>query len=365
MTRILVVVLNWNGLDDTLACLDALEQQTHGDFDVLVIDNGSVGDDVGRLAERISVAEDLSSRRDADDPASSSPLPPGRGHVGPRVTLHTEPQNRGFAGGVNVGIRRALDEGYGAVALLNNDAIPEPDWLESLDAALERTGASVATGLMLRASDDAALRGTIDTAGDAMSIWGMPFPRGRGDAGHTAPGSGPVFSASGGASLFRAELFRDIGLFDETFFAYFEDVDVGFRARLAGHAIVYEPSAVVHHQIGATSGRIPGFTVRQTFQNLPVLLTKNVPRGLRRRIVPRFLLLFAMMLGKATLTGSARPAWSGLVRGIRLAFGHGRRERERIQSARRVSTGDIDAMLWHELPPGQAGMRRLQRPFRR
>ena len=336
MIRTLVVVLNWNGLDDTLDCLTALEAQTHDAFDVLVIDNGSVGDDVARLRER-----------------------------GGSFTLHTEPTNLGFAGGVNVGIRRALAEGYDAVALLNNDATPEPTWLEVLDAALDRTGASIATGLLVRRSDDADLDGTIDTAGDAVSTWGMPFPRYRGRPAHEAPEQGPVFSASGGASLFRTDLFRDIGLFDETFFAYFEDIDIGFRARLRGHAIIYDPAAVAHHKIGATSGRIPGFTVRQTFQNLPVLITKNVPRGLRRMIVPRFVLLFGMMLAKATLTGSAKPAWSGLRRGLRLAASHGRAERRRIQGSRTAAPGDIDAMLTHDLPPEQHGMRKLRRVIRK
>lgn len=336
MIRTLVVVLNWNGLDDTLDCLTALEAQTHDAFDVLVIDNGSVGDDVARLRER-----------------------------GGSFTLHTEPTNLGFAGGVNVGIRRALAEGYDAVALLNNDATPEPTWLEVLDAALDRTGASIATGLLVRRSDDADLDGTIDTAGDAVSTWGMPFPRYRGRPAHEAPEQGPVFSASGGASLFRTDLFRDIGLFDETFFAYFEDIDIGFRARLRGHAIIYDPAAVAHHKIGATSGRIPGFTVRQTFQNLPVLITKNVPRGLRSMIVPRFVLLFGMMLAKATLTGSAKPAWSGLRRGLRLAASHGRTERRRIQGSRTAAPGDIDAMLTHDLPPEQHGMRKLRRVIRK
>lgn len=335
MIRTLVVVLNWNGLDDTLDCLTALEAQTHDAFDVLVIDNGSVGDDVARLRER-----------------------------GGSFTLHTEPTNLGFAGGVNVGIRRALAEGYDAVALLNNDATPEPTWLEVLDAALDRTGASIATGLLVRRSDDADLDGTIDTAGDAVSTWGMPFPRYRGRPAHEAPEQGPVFSASGGASLFRTDLFRDIGLFDETFFAYFEDIDIGFRARLRGHAIIYDPAAVAHHKIGATSERIPGFTVRQTFQNLPVLITKNVPRGLRRMIVPRFVLLFGMMLAKATLTGSAKPAWSGLRRGLRLAASHGRAERRRIQGSRTAAPSDIEAMLTHDLPPEQRGMRKLRRVIR-
>jgi len=341
--RTLVVVLNWNGLADTLECLDALRDQTHDRFDVLVIDNGSAGDDAARLRER---TEELTSTGDAGE------------HL-PTFVLHTEPENLGFAGGVNVGIRWAFAGDYEAVALLNNDAVPDPEWLASLDAALERTGASVAASLMLQPG------GLIDTAGDAVTTWGMPFPRFRGRPAHEAPESEPVFSASGGASMYRASLFRDIGMFDETFFAYFEDIDVGFRARLKGHAIVYEPSAIVHHKIGATSGKIPGFTVRQTFQNLPVLITKNVPKGLRRIIVPRFVLLLTMMLAKATLTGSARPAWSGLARGLRLAWSHGRRERRRIQGSRTAAVGDIDAMLTHDLPPEQSGMRRLRKLIRR
>lgn len=349
MMRTLVVVLNWNGLDDTLACLDALERQTHDAFDVLVIDNGSAGDDAARLRERIGHAA-----------LGVTP------HAGRReFALHEEPENLGFAGGVNVGIGHALDTGYEAVALLNNDAVPDPTWLAALDAALERTGASIATGLMLRASDDPILNGTIDTAGDAMSTWGMPFPSARGLDAAAAPEAAPVFSASGGASLFRRELFVDIGLFDDAFFAYFEDIDVGFRARLRGHAIVADPAAVVHHKIGASSARIPGFTVRQNFQNLLVLLTKNVPRGLRRVILPRFALLYAMMLAKATVTGSARPAWTGALRGARLALGHGLRERRRIQGSRSAPTPDIAAMLTHDLPPEQHGMRRLLRFFGR
>ncbi|GGF39295.1 hypothetical protein GCM10010922_13290 [Microbacterium sorbitolivorans] len=355
MMRTLVVVLNWNGLADTLECLDALASQTHDHFDVLVIDNGSVGDDVARLRERLEI---LNIARDSDDSAEKGGSSSDRQNPTTFV-LHLEPENLGFAGGVNVGIRWAFAGDYEAVALLNNDAVPDAGWLANLDSALTRTGASIAASLMLQEGE------VVDTAGDGMSTWGMPFPRHRGIPAHDAPGSEPVFSASGGASLFRTQLFRDIGMFDETFFAYFEDIDIGFRARLRSHAIVYEPSAIVHHKIGATSGKIPGFTVRQTFQNLPVLLTKNVPKGLRHIIVPRFVVLFAMMLAKATVTGSAKPAWSGLARGIRTALTHGRRERRRIQGSRTAAVGDIDAMLTHDLPPGQAGMRRLRKLIRR
>ena len=355
MMRTLVVVLNWNGLADTLECLDALARQTHDRFDVLVIDNGSAGGDAARLRERVEI---LNMTRDSDDSGETEGFSTHRQNLATFV-FHAEPENLGFAGGVNVGIRWAFAGDYEAIALLNNDAVPDDTWLERLDAALERTDASAAASLMLQPS------GMIDTAGDAVSTWGMPFPRYRGRPAHDAPEPQPVFSASGGATLYRTELFRDIGLFDETFFAYFEDIDVGFRARLKGHAIVYEPSAAVHHKIGATSGSIPGFTVRQSFQNLPILLTKNVPKGLRHIIVPRFILLYVMMLAKATLTGSAVPAWRGAARGLRLAATHGRRERRRIQGSRTAATADIDAMLTHDLPPEQSGMRHLRKLIRR
>jgi GT2 family glycosyltransferase len=274
------------------------------------------------------------------------------------------PDNLGFAGGVNIGIRLAQQEGYDAVALLNNDAIPEPGWLAALVAALDDGETSIATGLLVRRSDDPALDGTIDTAGDQLSIWGMPFPSGRGAERGSAPAAGEVFAASGGASLFRTGLFDEIGLFDETFFAYFEDVDVSFRARLAGHRVVYEPAAVAHHRIGATSGRIPGFTVRQTFKNLPLLLVKDVPRGLRHRVYPRFALLLTMMLAKTVVNGTAPHALRGLGGAAALLFRHALPERRRIQSSAVVSADDIDRLLWHDLPPEQSGMRKLLAPFR-
>lgn len=334
--RVLVVVLNWNGVDDTEECLDALARQTYADADVLVIDNGSEPDDVRRLRAR---AADGSFR------------------------LRLHPENLGFAGGVNAGIRLARHDGYDAVALLNNDALPEPEWLASLVSALETSGAAVATGLLVRRSDDAEVAGTIDTAGDGLSVWGMPFPQGRGEAREDAPASGAVFSASGGASLYRAALFDEIGLFDETFFAYFEDVDIGFRARLAGHEIVYEPSAVAHHRIGATSGRIPGFTVHQTFKNLPLLLVKDVPAGLRRKVYPRFALLLTMMLAKTVVGGTLPHALRGLASAIRLTVTHALPERRHIQSSRVATAADIDRLLLHDLPPEQHGMRKLLAPF--
>ena len=120
----------------------------------------------------------------------------------------------------------------------------------------------------------------------------MPFPRNRGERTISSPESDFVCGATGGASLYKTSLFKEIGLFDESFFAYYEDVDISFRAQLAGHKVYFTNKAIAYHKQGATSSKIPGFTVYQTFKNIPLLYTKNVPSGLLLPIGVRLLLLY-------------------------------------------------------------------------
>ena len=131
---------------------------------------------------------------------------------------------------------------------------------------------AIVTGRLLMADGS-----TVDSTGDFYSVWGLAFPRDRGEAAEPVRPSGEVFAASGGASLYRSALFADVGLFDEDFFAYFEDVDVSFRAQLAGHRVHYCAAAVAYHDQGATSRKLAGFATEQYFRNLPLLLVKNVP----------------------------------------------------------------------------------------
>ena len=101
-------------------------------------------------------------------------------------------------------------------------------------------------------------------------------------------------------------MLKQIGLFDEDFFAYYEDVDISFRAQLAGWKVAYAPKAVAYHQIGATSSKIKGFTTYQTMKNLPMLLWKNVPAGLLISVVPRFSLPIQLLVQcPGTRTGLA------------------------------------------------------------
>jgi GT2 family glycosyltransferase len=251
------VIPTWNGYDMLEECLGALDHQTLRPSQTIVVDNGSTDGTVERLRVRW-----------------------------PDVEVIALPTNQGFAAGCNRGIDAAdptLD-----IVLLNNDARPEPTWLAHLQQAAR--DASPAVGVL-----SAKLIGTdglIDSSGDFLTTWGMPFQRGHGepDEGqydeHTE-----VFSACGGASLYRRAMLQELGAFDEAYFAYYEDVDLSFRARLAGWDIRLVPAAIVIHQGGGTSGRIHGFRRYHATRNIWYLIVKNVPAPMLPGFVLRTLIV--------------------------------------------------------------------------
>ncbi|HRN90152.1 MAG TPA: glycosyltransferase family 2 protein [Candidatus Saccharibacteria bacterium] len=325
--KLAVVVLNWNGISDTALCLDALHKQTVP-LTVIVVDNGSSDDSVQVLENRSD------------------------------IILLKQPANLGFAGGVNVGIKYATENNFDAVALLNNDAVADKGWLTELVKTTETDEKiGIVTSLLL--SEDGNL---IDSTGEQYSKWGLPFPRSRGDKLANAPKSGLVFGATGGASLYKTALFKDIGLFDEGFFAYYEDVDISFRAQLAGWKVAYEPKAIAYHKQGATSKKIPGFTVYQTFKNLPLLFLKNVPHGLLFRTGVRFYFAYWLMLFNAIAKGSGIPAIKGLGKSFILGF-KALSDRKDIQKNKRVTYKYIQSIMWDDLPPEQTGLRKLRKLF--
>lgn len=329
MTSVLIVVLNWNGLEDTLRCVDSLLKQTYKKYEILVVDNGSRG----------------GAPRELDELSKTHS----------RISILKNPVNLGFAGGVNTGIRYAIENSFEAVALFNNDAVADKVWLTELVTALGNKDVSATTGLLLRENGK-----TIDSTGDFYSTWGMPFPRNRGDKTSAAPESGYVFGATGGATLYRTSLFKEIGLFDESFFAYYEDVDVSFRAQLAGHKVYYTNKAVAYHKQGATSKKIPGFTVYQTFKNLPLLFIKNVPAGLFITVGLRLLVLYWLFFFSAIRKGSGWYALKGWLASIWYFWTKSLWDRFSIQHRKVASTDYIKGLLWHDLPPDQTGMRSLR-----
>lgn len=332
MNRVAVVVVNYKGIDDTVNCLASLAKQTYKDYVVVVVENGSHDGSAEAFKKFEKKYKNL-------------------------VALYND-ENLGFTGGVDTGIAWALENGFDGIALFNNDAVAEKDWLEQLVNAYKKHGAGITTGLLLHEDGK-----TIDSTGDWYSSWGLPFPRNRDEAAVNAPKAEFVFSGTGGGSLYDPKMLREIGLFDQVYFAYYEDIDISFRAQLAGWKVFYTPKAVAYHKQGATSSRMPGgFTVLQTFKNLPVLYLKNVPRSLLFSIGIRFYFAYFLMLGNAIKNGNGIAGLKGFLHSIRL-IPHALRERRLIQKNKKVSDSYIRKMLWPDLPPNQTGIRKVRKLF--
>ena len=336
-----VIIPNWNGLDLISECLQALQAQTLAHM-VIVVDNGST---------------------DGSDEMVRNEFPD--------VQLLKFADNAGFAGGVNRGIRPALEQGAIYIALLNNDAVADRHWLERLEEAADADPKAGIIAAKIVTQDGKK----IDSTGDFYSIWGFPFPRGRGETDegqYDGPNDREIFAASGGASLYRADMLKKIGLFDERFFAYFEDVDLSFRARLAGWGVTYEPKASVRHYIGGTSSRMDdygkvgtvtaapsdgharpsAFARYHTVKNFTYLYTKNMPGLLYWKYLPRFWASMGMM----KISDIKRGLFGSFLKANAVALLNMPGvlvDRRRIQSSRKVSTAEIDRLLVHELPPLQ------------
>jgi GT2 family glycosyltransferase len=221
--RVLVIVLDWNGAADTLRCLESLAAVEDPAFDVLVIDNGS----------RHSVVPEVQRRF-------------------PSVRCIVVPVNLGYAGGNNVGLRVAIDEGYDYAYVLNNDTAVEPGALRAALEVADATGAGVVGGKVVALDDPSRLwmtYGRVDYRQSLVALegWGEPD---RGQYDETRD----VEWVPGCALLFSVRALATVGLFDERFFAYHEDVDWCTRARKGGWRVVFTPGAVVRHRGNATLG---------------------------------------------------------------------------------------------------------------
>lgn len=329
MNSLAIIVLNWNNATDTIKCVSSLLKNNRHSH-IVVVDNGS------DLADITELKAFLKNKKG--------------------ITLLTNHRNLGFTGGVNTGIQWAIEHDIEAVVLINNDAVVEPNWLKMLLDAMVTHNTSIVTGLLLNETGK-----KIDSTGEQYSIWGLPFPRSRGLKTNQALESGFVFGATGGATLYKTELFKEIGLFDESFFAYYEDVDISFRAQLAGHTVYYTNEAIAYHKQGATSKKIPGFTVYQTFKNLPLLFIKNVPTRLIIPIGVRFFVAYWLMFGNAIKNGSGLHALKGWLMSVWYTLTRAFWLRLQIQRKKKVSAKYIDSILHHDLPPDQTGIRSLRR----
>lgn len=330
--KVAVVIPNWNGADMLVQSIKTLQAQTYA-HTLVVVDNGSVDNSVELVETNF-----------------------------PDAVLLKNPVNLGFAGGVNTGIRYALKENFDAIALFNNDAQADQKWLEYLVQNLEDYPEVGIVTCKFMSLDKTHL----DSTGDIYTTWGLPYPRGRDEKAGDQYDSDPwVFGASGGASLYRSAMLHQIGLFDEDFFAYYEDVDISFRAQLAGWKARYEPKAKAYHATSSTGSKIKGFFTYQTIKNYPFVFWKNVPMGLMPVMLPRFVLAY----GVFTLKGLFTPhrTWFTL-KGLfvtTVLVPKKLWQRRLIMKTRKVSNDYIRSILTWDLPPNAHKLRELRRQWRR
>lgn len=303
--RVAVVIVNLNAGEFLPRVLDSLAAQTVAPARIIVVDNASSDGSAEAVRERY-----------------------------PDVELIALDRNTGFAAANNLGVRAA--EGCDWVALLNPDAFPEPDWLEALVAASrESPGHAFFGSRMVSAREP----DRIDGLGDCYHVSGLSWRRehGRRVAGRRAPATAvDTFSACAGAALYRRDVFLEAGGFDESFFCYIEDSDLGFRLRLQGHRCRYVPQAEVRHVGSALTGVESDFTVYHSNRNLVWAWAKNMPSPLFWIYLPAHLIVNALMVLLYALKGQGRvvlAAKRDALRGLPRVL----RARAEIQSRRVVS----------------------------
>jgi GT2 family glycosyltransferase len=329
--KVVVVIPNWNGFDELNACLNSLQAQTITAH-IIVIDNGSIDKSVELIESQY-----------------------------PAIELIKHTVNKGYAGGVNPGFKRAIERHDDYVAVFNNDAVADPYWLERLVSCLDtQPNVGIATPKVT------SLDGShLDTTGDYYTVWGLPYPRGRNEADtHQYDTATDIFAASGAASLYRVSVLEKVGLFDEDFFAYYEDIDLSFRAQFAGWKISYVPNSVVHHATSTTGIKIKGFFTYQTMKNLPWLFLKNVPGRYVGIMSIRFSIVYLSFFVSALERHQFLYALRGFGRMLSLVpkkLG----ERRTIQTSRQVPDEYIWAHILHDLPPNATRLRQLRALWRK
>ena len=301
-----VVVLNWNGKNLLRECLERLKDQTYRDFSVVVVDNGSVDGSVDWLKLRF-----------------------------PDIHVIALDKNYGFCLANNIALQE-IDSEY--VALLNNDAMAQKDWLARLVTAMaENPSAGFATSKFLFYDQP----NIIDRAGDGYTLAGVATLRGRGENVSRYDRTEWIFGACGGASIYRMRMLKEIGYFDSDFFLIHEDVDLSFRAQLRGYRCLYVHDAVVRHRASSTIKHDSPVSVYYGHRNLEWVYLKNMPTGLIKKTLILHMVYVLASFGFFLIRGQIRPflrakrdALKGWRRMIRLRRG--------IQNEKAVS----DRYLW-------------------
>lgn len=327
MPRVSIVIPTWNQAGLLAAALRSLRHQTYTDFETVVADNGSADGTAEQLAKEF-----------------------------PEVRVLALGENLGFARATNAGLRAAKGD---ILVCLNNDVECEPDWLHELVAALDRMPdvGSVASKMM-----DARRPGVVDAAGDSMSLVAWNIGHGLPDGPEYNVGR-EILSACAGAAAYRKALLDAVGVFEERYFAWFEDVDLGIRAQLAGFRCWYEPKAVVRHWGSATAATMNDRKAYFTSRNSMFLFFRTMP--LSRVLLWGPLVLVWPWMNPLMTGRPVKPtlrAWFAFWPMLPQAL----RDRRALYAARRIPVSRLVALLespWNDIGRALTAVyRRLSQP---
>jgi N-acetylglucosaminyl-diphospho-decaprenol L-rhamnosyltransferase len=310
-----VIIVNYNGGRYLQGAVESLAHQTRSDFEVLIVDNASSdGSFDGLQTDGLE-----------------------------RVVRLPQTDNLGFARANNVAARRATGEW---LVLLNPDAEATPCWLEAIDAGINRYRGVT---MFASAQIDLDSRERLDGAGDCYLGFGIPWRGGFGRRVDELPGAGECFSPCGAGAVFRRESFLSVGGFDETFFCFCEDVDLGFRLRLRGDHCVFLPDAVINHAGGGLSGRTSAFALKHGARNRIWTYAKNMPMPALLLTLPGHVLFTLVILARGMFTGRLVDTWRGVLAGI-AGLGPVLAERKTVQRCRKISQARLLAVMsWNPL----------------
>ena len=292
--KVTVIIPNYNSIKHISNCVNSLRTQSYHDFDVIIVDNASTDGSVELIEKEFS-----------------------------DIKLKKLSENFGFSRAVNEGIMLSDSE---FVLLLNDDTIADEKFVEKMVEAISASENIFSVSAKMVQMYD---KEKLDGAGDLYSALGWVYARGKDKNVNLPKYNRPckIFASCGGAAIYRKRILDEIGYFDEFNFAYLEDVDMGYRARIYGYENIYQPEAIVYHVGSAVSGsRYNDFKVRLSARNNIYLVFKNMPVLQLIINLPLLLIGFGIKAVFFSLKGFSRPYFSGILRGY-LLCGDGRKIR--------------------------------------
>jgi hypothetical protein len=306
-TKVSAIIINYNGSDVLEPCIDSLLGQTVSFDEITVVDNASTDDSCSFIPQK---------------------------H--PDIRLIQLGTNEGYAAAANLGIRNSDSE---LVAILNNDLMLDPDWLEKMLKHATDPWSFWASKIVFSSRPD-----RVDSAGDGMAVIGSGFKIGHGEPENLHHENREVFGPCGAAGLYRKDMLEELGGFSEEFFLIYEDADLNFRARLRGHRCILVSAAKVRHRVNLNIGTFSPTYVFYGHRNSEIVFWQNMPLKLLILYLPERLLFNLFSLFFFTYKGRGASFVSAKLAFLKI-FPQIARRRRQIQSERVISTSELSRVL--------------------